>query len=41
MDRNSNQWCSACRTALHLPLDVDNDAEISDAGLNLLLRYPY
>jgi hypothetical protein len=41
MDRNSNQWCSACRTALHLPLDVDNEAEISAAASNIILRYPY
>jgi len=41
MDRNSNQWCSACRTALGLPLDVDNGAEITDAAHDIIIRYPY
>jgi hypothetical protein len=31
MDRNDNQYCSACRTALNLPLDVDNYQAIVDA----------
>ncbi len=41
MDRNSNQFCSACRTALHIPLDVDNQAAIDAAVANINDRYPY
>lgn len=41
MDRNNNQFCSACRTALHIPLDVDNDAAITAAVSNIASRYPY
>lgn len=41
MDRTSNQFCSACRTALHIPLDVDNDAAIAAAVQAILDRYPY
>lgn len=41
MDRNSNQFCSACRTALHIPLDVDNDAAISAASSEIRNRIPY
>jgi hypothetical protein len=40
MDRNENQYCSACRAALNVPLDVDNDAAINAAGNVILLRYP-
>ncbi len=37
MDRNENQYCSACRAALNLPLDADNSETASDA---ILARYP-
>jgi hypothetical protein len=41
MARNSNQWCSACRTALCIPLDVDREAAINAAGQEISRRYPY
>ncbi len=41
MDRTSSQWCSACRTALQLPLGVDNSAQIDAAGTAIRDRYPY
>ncbi len=41
MDRNRNQFCSACRTALNIPLDVDNDAAIDAAIAEISRRYPY
>jgi hypothetical protein len=41
MDRNSNQYCSACRTALFIPLNVDNSAAIDAAATNIFSRYPY
>lgn len=41
MDRTSSQWCSACRTALQLPLNVDNSAQIEAAGAAISDRYPY
>ena len=41
MARNSSQWCSACRTALLMPLDVDNSVEIAAAGAVISDRYPY
>jgi hypothetical protein len=40
MDRNSNQYCSACRTALNLPLDINNGSEIDAAVTNILSRDP-
>lgn len=40
MDRNENQYCSACRAALTIPLDVDNSDEINTTGNVILLRYP-
>jgi hypothetical protein len=40
MDRTGNQFCSACRTALNLPLDVDNGAAIDSVTLNIITRYP-
>jgi hypothetical protein len=41
MDRNTNQYCSACRTALFIPLNVDNAAGI-DAAIDVILsRYPF
>ncbi len=40
MDRNSSLLCSACRTALGIPLDLD-DTSAMDAALNdILSRYP-
>jgi hypothetical protein len=41
MDRNSNQFCSACRTALNVQLDVDNDAAINADVTEIMRRYPY
>ena len=41
MDRTANQFCSACRTALNLPLDVDNAAALTASAHEILLRYPY
>ena len=40
MDRNDNQYCSACRAALNVALDVDNWAEINSAVDVILNRYP-
>ncbi len=31
LDRNSYMWCSGCRTALGIPLDIDNAAAVADA----------
>jgi len=41
MDRSQSQFCSACRTALGIPLNVDNDALISAARTVIASRYPY
>jgi hypothetical protein len=41
MARNWNQWCSACRTALCIPLDVDHPAGIDAAMQEIIRRYPY
>jgi hypothetical protein len=41
MDRNSSQYCSACRTALGIPLDVDNAMAIRSAAEVIHSRYPY
>ena len=41
MDRTSSHWCSACRTALRIPLDVSNDAAINAAATEILRRYPF
>ncbi len=40
MDRNDEQYCSACRAALNLPLDVDNSASAGAASSAILARYP-
>jgi len=40
MDRNSNELCSACSTALNLPLDAHNEAQIDAAMSAILSRYP-
>ncbi len=41
MDRTISQYCSACRTALFIPLDVDNSAAIPAAMDFIHSRYPY
>ncbi len=41
MDRDSDQFCSACRTALNIPLDVDNAEAIASARREIMRRYPY
>lgn len=41
MDRNQSEFCSACRTALRLPLDVDNESAIGIAVSEINSRYPY
>ncbi|MEM2100566.1 MAG: hypothetical protein QXP45_04455 [Thermoproteota archaeon] len=41
MDRTTNQFCSACRTALNIPLNVDNEEAIERAVNEILRRYPY
>lgn len=41
MDRNSSQFCSACRTAMNMPLDVNNEAAITAAMGEISRRYPY
>ena len=41
MDRNSSQFCSACRTALNIPLDTNNAAAITSAIDAIADRYPY
>lgn len=40
MDRNSSEYCSACRTALNVPLDANNSAVIDAAAADILSRYP-
>lgn len=41
MDRTLSQYCSACRTALFIPLNIDNAAGI-EAAMNFIHnRYPY
>jgi hypothetical protein len=40
MDRDRNQYCSACRTALNVPLDADHEAAIREAMDLILARYP-
>jgi hypothetical protein len=41
MDRNSSQFCSGCRTALGIPLGVDNAAAITSAFYVIRDRIPY
>jgi hypothetical protein len=41
MDRRGNQFCSACRTALNIPLDVNNEETIDRAMNEIIRRYPY
>ncbi len=40
MDRNSQQFCSACRMAIGLDLNADNSGAIYTAIENILNRYP-
>jgi hypothetical protein len=40
MDRNDGQYCSACRAALNVSLDVDNAQAAGAAGNAILARYP-
>jgi hypothetical protein len=40
-DRNAEQFCSACRAALLIPLDIDNLAAIMAARKVIDDRYPY
>ena len=41
MDRTSSMYCSACRTALGLPLDVNDTTAMDNAIADILGRYPY
>lgn len=41
MDRTSYLFCSACRTALGIPLDVSDAAAVDTAMNDILSRYPY
>jgi hypothetical protein len=40
MDRNDEQYCSACRAALNVPLDADNAQASGAASSAILARYP-
>jgi hypothetical protein len=40
MDRNEEQYCSACRAALNVPLDADNGEAAGAASSAILARYP-
>ena len=41
MDRTSSMYCSACRVALGLPLDVNDTTAMDAAMADILGRYPY
>lgn len=41
MDRNSTTFCSACRTALGIPLDITDTTDMDAAMSDILSRYPY
>jgi hypothetical protein len=41
MARNSNQYCSGCRAAMHLDLNADTGTELSTVSGDILSRYPY
>lgn len=41
MDRGTNQFCSACRTALNIPLDVNTEEALDAAIAEIWRRYPY
>lgn len=40
MDRNAEQFCSACRAAMNIPLDVDTGDAGNIASSAILSRYP-
>lgn len=40
MDRNAQEYCSACRTALNIPLDASNAQAAGAASSAILQRYP-
>jgi predicted Zn-dependent protease len=41
MDRTSTTYCSACRTALGIPLDITDTTDMDAAMSDILNRYPY
>jgi predicted Zn-dependent protease len=41
MDRTSTMYCSACRTALGIPLDISDTTDMDTATNDILGRYPY
>lgn len=41
MARNSSQYCSGCKAAMHLDLDADTSVECSAIASDILSRYPY
>lgn len=41
MARNSNQYCSGCRAAMHLNLEADTSAKLSAITSDIISRYPY
>jgi predicted Zn-dependent protease len=41
MDRTSTMFCSACRTALGIPLDITDTTDMDNAMADILSRYPY
>lgn len=41
MDRTSSMYCSACRTALGIPLDITDTTDMDNAMADILGRYPY
>ena len=41
MDRTSTTFCSACRTALGIPLDITDTTVMDNATADILGRYPY
>ena len=41
MDRTSTTFCSACRTALGIPLDITDTTDMDNAMAEIIGRYPY
>jgi predicted Zn-dependent protease len=41
MDKTSTMYCSACRTALGIPLDSSDTTDMDAAMIDILSRYPY
>jgi hypothetical protein len=41
MARNSNQYCTGCKAAMHLNLDVDTSAGLAVITGDIMSRYPY